>query len=199
MTVETVGAGLVASARLFAPGIGPGYYSVRAGVSLSGRQAASCGSRATARGRFSTELFDRFQRAAEKALVSGAGRPAVYVQGGVLGPRKVKAVTEELCGHTFSASTVSRINKSLGWTAPALCPTAGSTRRIPMGLIRRCAVREGRAMCSSTLGDPVAGGLRSAIGINAARAGAKSWAGSSSNGCVECALELDDLRHQPSR
>ena len=27
--------------------------------------------------------------------------------------RKVKAITEELCGHTFSASTVSRINRSL--------------------------------------------------------------------------------------
>ena len=27
--------------------------------------------------------------------------------------RKVKAITEELCGHTFSASTISRINTSL--------------------------------------------------------------------------------------
>ena len=27
--------------------------------------------------------------------------------------RKVKAITEELCGHTFSASTVSRINTGL--------------------------------------------------------------------------------------
>ena len=35
----------------------------------------------------------------------------MYVQG--VSTRKVKAVTEELCGHTFSASTVSRINKSL--------------------------------------------------------------------------------------
>ena len=35
----------------------------------------------------------------------------MYVQG--VSTRKVKAITEELCGHTFSASTISRINKSL--------------------------------------------------------------------------------------
>ena len=59
-------------------------------------------------GRFSTELFDRYQRS-EKALVSALA--GMYVQG--VSTRKVKAITEELCGHTFSASTVSRINKSL--------------------------------------------------------------------------------------
>jgi transposase-like protein len=35
----------------------------------------------------------------------------MYVQG--VCTRKVKAVTEELCGHTFSASTISQINKGL--------------------------------------------------------------------------------------
>ena len=35
----------------------------------------------------------------------------MYVQG--VSTRKVKAITEELCGHTFSASTVSRINTGL--------------------------------------------------------------------------------------
>ena len=59
-------------------------------------------------GRFSTELFDRYQRS-EKALVSALAE--MYAQG--VSTRKVKAVTEELCGHTFSASTISRINKSL--------------------------------------------------------------------------------------
>ena len=59
-------------------------------------------------GRFSTELFDRFQRS-EKALVSALAE--MYVQG--MSTRKVKTVTEEFCGHTFSASTISRINKSL--------------------------------------------------------------------------------------
>ena len=59
-------------------------------------------------GRFSTELFARYQRS-EKALVSALAE--MYVQD--VSTRKVKAVTEELCGHTFSASTISRINTSL--------------------------------------------------------------------------------------
>ena len=59
-------------------------------------------------GRFSTELFARYQRS-EKALVSALAE--MYVQG--VSTRKVKAITEELCGHTFSASTISRINTSL--------------------------------------------------------------------------------------
>ena len=49
-------------------------------------------------GRFSTELFERYRRS-EKALVAAlAGR---YVQG--VPTRKVKAITEELCDHSFSA------------------------------------------------------------------------------------------------
>lgn len=59
-------------------------------------------------GRFSTELFERYQRS-EKALVSALAE--MYVQG--VSTRKVKAITEELCGHAFSASTISQINKSL--------------------------------------------------------------------------------------
>jgi len=62
-------------------------------------------------GRFSTELFERYQRS-EKALVSALAE--MYIQG--VSTRKVKAITEELCGHTFSASTISRINKSLDGT-----------------------------------------------------------------------------------
>jgi putative transposase len=59
-------------------------------------------------GRFSTELFERYQRS-EKALVGTLAE--MYVQG--VSTRKVKAVTEALCGHTFSASSISAINKSL--------------------------------------------------------------------------------------
>ena len=59
-------------------------------------------------GRFSTELFERYQRS-EKALV--ATLIEMYVQG--VSTRKVKAVTEELCGHSFSASAVSSIVKTL--------------------------------------------------------------------------------------
>ena len=35
----------------------------------------------------------------------------MYVQG--VSTRKVKAITEELCGHSFSASAISQINKGL--------------------------------------------------------------------------------------
>jgi len=62
-------------------------------------------------GRFSTELFERYQRS-EKALVSALAE--MYIQG--VSTRKVKAITEELCGHAFSASTISRINKALDVT-----------------------------------------------------------------------------------
>lgn len=59
-------------------------------------------------GRFRTEVFERYQRS-EKALVSALTE--MYVQG--VSTRKVKAVTEELCGHEFSASTISRMNQQL--------------------------------------------------------------------------------------
>jgi putative transposase len=59
-------------------------------------------------GRFRTEVFERYQRS-EKALVAALAE--MYVQG--VSTRKVKAITEELCGHEFSASTISRINASL--------------------------------------------------------------------------------------
>jgi transposase-like protein len=59
-------------------------------------------------GRFSTELFERYQRS-EKALVSALME--MYIHG--VSTRKVKRVTESLCGHEFSASSVSRINKKL--------------------------------------------------------------------------------------
>jgi putative transposase len=65
-------------------------------------------------GRFSTELFQRYQRS-EKALVSTLAE--MYVQG--VSTRKVKAVTEALCGHSFSASAISAINKSLDETLRA--------------------------------------------------------------------------------
>jgi len=59
-------------------------------------------------GRFSTDLFDRYQRS-EKALVSSLAE--MYVQG--VSTRKVKKITEELCGANFSASTISNLNKKL--------------------------------------------------------------------------------------
>lgn len=59
-------------------------------------------------GRFSTRLFERYQRS-EKALVGALAE--MYVQG--VSTRKVKVVTEELCGHSFSASAISSINKKM--------------------------------------------------------------------------------------
>ena len=60
------------------------------------------------KGVFQTELFERYQRS-EKALVSALAE--MYVQG--VSTRKVKEITEELCGHTFSASTISRSTQKL--------------------------------------------------------------------------------------
>ena len=59
-------------------------------------------------GEFSTALFERYARS-EKALVAALAE--MYVQG--VSTRKVKAITEELCGHSFSASAISSINKGL--------------------------------------------------------------------------------------
>ncbi len=59
-------------------------------------------------GQFSTQIFERYQRS-EKALVSALAE--MYIQG--VSTRKVKAITEELCGHAFSASAISSVNKTL--------------------------------------------------------------------------------------
>ncbi len=52
---------------------------------------------------------DLLKRLMREALVSALAE--MYVQG--VSTRKVKAITEELCGHSFSASTISQINKKL--------------------------------------------------------------------------------------
>lgn len=59
-------------------------------------------------GRFSTDLFERYQRS-DKALLAALAE--MYVQG--VSTRKVKAITEELVGHSFSASSISAIVKKL--------------------------------------------------------------------------------------
>jgi transposase-like protein len=60
------------------------------------------------RGRFSTELFERYQRS-EKALVLALQES--YLQG--VSTRKVKRITEKLCGVRFSKDQVSRMMKEL--------------------------------------------------------------------------------------
>jgi putative transposase len=59
-------------------------------------------------GRFRTEVFERYQRS-EKALVCALTE--MYVQG--VSTRKVKEITEQLCGHEFSAATISRVTGQL--------------------------------------------------------------------------------------
>ena len=59
-------------------------------------------------GRNSADLLQRYQRS-EKALV--AALTEMYVQG--VSTRKVKKITEELCGYRFSASTICNIVKRL--------------------------------------------------------------------------------------
>lgn len=59
-------------------------------------------------GQFQTELFDRYQRS-EKALV--ASLMQMYIEG--VSTRKVKDITEKLCGTSFSKSHISQITKGL--------------------------------------------------------------------------------------
>jgi len=59
-------------------------------------------------GEFSTELFSRFQRS-EQALV--LAMMEMVLQG--VSTRKVERVTQELCGESFSKSTVSRLCTNL--------------------------------------------------------------------------------------
>jgi len=60
------------------------------------------------KGLFSTQVFERYQRS-EKSLFLALAE--MYVQG--VSTRKVKAITEELCGHGFSASAVSESTRLL--------------------------------------------------------------------------------------
>ena len=59
-------------------------------------------------GRFQSELFERYQRS-EKALVLALQQS--YLQG--VSTRKVKAITEKLCGAHFSKSLVSSVCQAL--------------------------------------------------------------------------------------
>ena len=59
-------------------------------------------------GNFSTNLFERYQRN-EKALV--LTMMEAYIEG--VSTRRLKDITEKLCGISFSASTVSNLAKSL--------------------------------------------------------------------------------------
>ena len=59
-------------------------------------------------GRFQTQLFARYQRS-EKALL--ASLMQMYIEG--VSTRKVKEITEKLCGTSFSRSHISELTKNL--------------------------------------------------------------------------------------
>ncbi len=71
-------------------------------------------------GNFSTNLFGRYQRS-EKAIVIALME--MYIRG--ISTRKVSAITEKLCGTSFSSSTISAISSRLdgqikAWKARSL-------------------------------------------------------------------------------
>src|SRR3546814_1745033 len=53
----------------------------------------------------------RWQAASMRTRSAGSTLAEMYVKG--VSTRKVKAITEELCAHAFSSSTISAINKKL--------------------------------------------------------------------------------------
>src|SRR3546814_8858132 len=68
-------------------------------------------------GRFSTELFERYQRSEQELVATLA---EMYVQG--VSTRKVKAITEERSEETTSASTIPAINKNPARSLAAFAP-----------------------------------------------------------------------------
>jgi putative transposase len=121
--------------------------------------------------RFSTELFERYQRS-EQARVATLAE--MYVQG--VSTRKVKAITEELCGHAFSASAISAINKRLDESLEAF---AGRPLKEPFaylildaryGKVRECGVVTNLAVLIAIGVDPIASKDFWSTETNAARA-----------------------------
>ena len=126
-------------------------------------------------GRFSTRLFERYQRS-EKALVGALVE--MYVHG--VSTRKVKWITEELCGHAFSASAISAINKTLDGELAAF-----AERRLaepyPYLILdaRYEKVREAGVICSQAVLVAIGidwEGRRNVLGVDLAnRESASSW------------------------
>jgi transposase-like protein len=88
-------------------------------------------------GRFSTELFERYQRS-EQALVATLAE--MYVQG--VSTRKVKAITEELCGPPSrlppSPPSISGSTKASTPSPSAPLPNPSLTSSSTLAM-RRCA------------------------------------------------------------
>jgi putative transposase len=71
-------------------------------------------------GRFSTEIFERYQRS-EKALV--AALTQMDIQG--VSTRKVTAISEELCGRSMRTGSKPTVTSTWRSARTAQTPTAG--------------------------------------------------------------------------
>jgi putative transposase len=151
-------------------------------------------------GLFSTALFERYQRS-KNALVDALAE--MYVQG--VSTRKVKEVTETLCGHGFSATLVSEMNRTLDTAL-----TAFATRRrdepYPYLILdaRYERAREGGIIASQAVLIAVAvdrEGRRQIIGVElASRQSARSWRRphGSAVTCIFCAMRWITCRGGPT-
>lgn len=127
-------------------------------------------------GNFSTQVFERYQRS-EKALVLALAE--MYVQG--VSTRKVKAVTEELCGHSFSASVVSASTRKLDEQLAQFSKRSLESEEYPYVVLdaRYERVREGGVIRSRAVLVAIGinwDGRRCVLGVELAnRESASSW------------------------
>ena len=106
----------------------------------------------------------------------------MYVQG--VSTRKVKAITEELCGHSFSASAISRINKGLDESLSRVRHAApGRALPLPHLDARYETVREGGVIRSQAVLIAIGinhEGYRQVLGVELAAGRARPAGGTSS-------------------
>jgi putative transposase len=127
-------------------------------------------------GNFSTQVFERYQRS-EKALVLALAE--MYVQG--VSTRKVKAITEELCGHSFSASVVSASTRKLDEQLAQFAQRSLESEEYPYLVLdaRYERVREGGVIRSRAVLVAIGinwDGRRCVLGVEMAnRESASSW------------------------
>ena len=127
-------------------------------------------------GTFETAIFTRYQRS-EKALV--LAMMEMVVNG--VSTRKVKRITDELCGHEFSKSTVSRLCEVLDEKVEAWSGRTLMGRNYPFVLVdalqvrvrRQGAVRPTSALVAIGINDD---GYREILGLSIANSETnQSW------------------------
>ena len=129
-------------------------------------------------GTFRTELFERFQRS-ERALVLALMDMVVH---GVA-TRKVAHITETLCGHSFSKSTVSRLSAELDTVVDAWRNRPLKRQSYPFVIADAMYIkvrREGRVRSTAVLIAVGIGedGYREVLGVETSiRESNESWSG----------------------